>query len=50
MRVALAIIAGTSATFIFEDTSGDIEGGLGNYDNATLIIAKGMKMQLPFIR
>ena len=52
MRVALAIIAGTVATFIFED----IEGEERRWTSiafmiivffGTIIVAKGMKMQLP---
>lgn len=52
LRVALAVIAGTAATFIFED----IEGEERRWASiafmiiiffATIIIAKGMKMQLP---
>ena len=51
MRVALAIIAGTAATFIFED----IEGEDRRWASiafmiivffGTIIVAKGMKMQL----
>ena len=52
MRVALAIIAGTAATFLFED----IEGEDRRWASiafmiivffGTIIVAKGMKMQLP---
>ncbi|MCV0393240.1 MAG: hypothetical protein K5790_08155 [Nitrosopumilus sp.] len=52
MRVALAIIAGTAATFIFEE----IEGEERRWASiafmiilffGTIIVAKGMKMQLP---
>ncbi|MFQ5497862.1 MAG: hypothetical protein ACE5DU_08275 [Nitrosopumilus sp.] len=52
MRVALAVIAGTAATFIFED----IEGEERRWASivfmiivffGTIIVAKGMKMQLP---
>jgi len=52
MRVVLAVIAGTIATFIFED----IEGEDRRWASiafmiivffGTIIIAKGMKMQLP---
>ena len=52
MRVVLAVIAGTVATFIFED----IEGEERRWASiafmiivffGTIIIAKGMKMQLP---
>ena len=52
MRVALAIIAGTSATFIFEDIEGEDRrwasiGFMIGIFFATVIIAKEMKMQLP---
>jgi len=52
MRVALAIIAGTSATFIFEDIEGEERrwasiGFMVVIFFATVIVAKGMKMQLP---
>ncbi len=52
MRVALAIIAGTSATFIFEDIEGEDRrwasiGFMIVIFFATIIVAKGMKMQLP---
>ena len=52
MRVALAVIAGTSATFIFDG----IEGEESRWSSigfmiivffGTIIVAKGMKMQLP---
>jgi len=52
MRVSLAIIAGTAATFIFED----IEGEERRWSSiafmiivffGSIIVAKGMKMQLP---
>ncbi len=52
MRIALAIIAGTAATFIFED----IEGEERRWSSiafmiilffGSIIVAKGMKMQLP---
>ena len=52
LRVGLAILAGTTATFIFED----IEGEDRRWASiafmiivfaATIIVAKGMKMQLP---
>jgi len=52
MRVALAIIAGASATFIFDD----IEGEERRWSSiafmiilfiGSIIVAKGMKMQLP---
>ena len=52
MRVALAIIAGTSATFIFEDIEGEdrrwasIVFMIGIFF-ATIIVAKEMKIQLP---
>jgi hypothetical protein len=52
MRVALAIIAGTAATFIFEDIEGEERrwasiGFMIVIFFGTVIIAKGMKMQLP---
>jgi len=52
MRVALAIIAGTSATFIFEGIEGEDRrwasiGFMIVIFFATVIVAKGMKMQLP---
>ena len=52
LRVSLAIIAGTTATFIFED----IEGEERRWSSiafmiiifaGTIVIAKGMKLQLP---
>ena len=52
MRIALAIIAGTAATFIFED----IEGEERRWTSivfmiilfiGSIFVAKGMKMQLP---
>ncbi len=52
MRIALAIIAGTAATFIFED----IEGEERRWTSiafmiilffGSIMVAKGMKMQLP---
>ena len=52
MRIALAIIAGTAATFIFED----IEGEERRWASiafmiilffGSIMVAKGMKMQLP---
>jgi len=52
MRIALAIIAGAAATFIFED----IEGEERRWSSiafmiilffGSIIVAKGMKMQLP---
>ncbi len=52
LRVALAVIAGTSATFIFEDIEGEDRrwasiGFMIIVFIATIIIAKEMKMQLP---
>jgi len=52
MRVALAIIAGTAATFIFEDIEGEDRrwasiGFMIVIFFGTVIVAKGMKMQLP---
>lgn len=52
MRVALAIIAGTAATFIFEDIEGEERrwasiGFMIVIFFGTIIVAKGMKMQLP---
>ena len=52
MRVALAVIAGTSATFIFEDIEGEDRrwasiGFMIGIFFATIIVAKQMKMQLP---
>ena len=52
MRVALAVIAGISATFIFEGIEGEERrwasiGFMIGIFFATIIIAKGMKMQLP---
>jgi hypothetical protein len=52
MRIALAIIAGISATFIFEDIEGEDRrwssiGLMIVLFLGTIIIAKGMKMQLP---
>jgi len=52
MRVALAIIAGTAATFIFEDIEGEDRrwasiGFMIVIFVGTVIVAKGMKMQLP---
>ena len=52
LRVALAIIAGTSATFIFEDIEGEERrwasiGYMIGIFFATVIVAKSMKMQLP---
>jgi hypothetical protein len=52
MRVALAIIAGTAATFIFEDIEGEDRrwasiGFMIVIFFGTVIVAKAMKMQLP---
>jgi len=52
MRVALAIIAGTAATFIFEDIEGEERrwssiGFMIILFFVTIMVAKGMKMQLP---
>ena len=52
MRVALAIIAGAAATFIFEDIEGEERrwssiGFMIILFFATIMVAKGMKMQLP---
>ena len=52
MRVALAIIAGTAATFIFEGIEGEERrwasiGIMIVIFFGTIIVAKGMKMQLP---
>ena len=52
MRVALAVIAGTSATFIFADIEGEERrwasiGFMIIVFFASIIVAKGMKMQLP---
>ena len=52
MRVALAIIAGTAATFIFEGIEGEERrwasiGFMIIVFFGTVIVAKGMKMQLP---
>ncbi|HSG84165.1 MAG TPA: hypothetical protein VLA08_06370, partial [Nitrosopumilus sp.] len=52
MRVALAILAGTAATFIFEDIEGEERrwasiGFMILVFFGTVIVAKGMKMQLP---
>ena len=52
MRVALAIIAGTAATFIFEGIEGEERrwasiGFMIIIFFGTIIVAKGMKMQLP---
>lgn len=52
LRVALAVIAGTAATFIFEDIEGEERrwasiGFMIIVFFGTVIVAKGMKMQLP---
>ncbi len=52
MRIALAIIAGTAATFIFEDIEGEERrwssiGFMIIVFFGSIIVAKGMKMQLP---
>ena len=52
MRVALAVIAGTAATFIFEDIEGEDRRWASIafmiiLFSATIIVAKSMKMQLP---
>ena len=52
MRVALAIIAGTSATFIFADIEGEERrwasiGYMIFLFFVSIMVAKGMKMQLP---
>ena len=52
LRVCLAIIAGTSATFIFEDIEGEERrwasiGFMIIIFAGTIMVAKGMKMQLP---
>ena len=52
LRVSLAIIAGTVATFIFEDIEGEERrwssiGFMIIIFAGTIVIAKGMKMQLP---
>ena len=52
LRVALAILAGISATFIFEDIEGEERrwasiGFMIGIFFATVIVAKSMKMQLP---
>ena len=52
MRVVLAVIAGTSATFIFADIEGEERrwssiGFMIIVFFGTIIVAKGMKMQLP---
>lgn len=52
LRIALAVIAGASATFIFEDIEGEERrwssiGFMIIVFIGTIIVAKGMKMQLP---
>ena len=52
MRVALAVIAGTAATFIFEGIEGEERrwasiGFMIIIFFGTIIVAKGMKIQLP---
>ncbi len=52
MRVILAVLAGTAATFIFEDIEGEDRrwssiGFMIIVFFGTIIVAKGMKMQLP---
>ena len=52
LRVALAVIAGTAATFIFEDIEGEDRrwasiGFMIIVFIGTIIVAKGMKIQLP---
>ena len=52
LRVCLAVIAGTAATFIFEDIEGEDRrwasiGFMIIVFFGTIIVAKGMKMQLP---
>ena len=52
LRVALAVIAGTAATFIFEDIEGEDRrwasiGLMIIVFMGTIVVAKGMKMQLP---
>jgi hypothetical protein len=52
MRVALAIIAGAAATFIFEDIEGEERrwssiGFMIILFFVTIMVAKGMKMRLP---
>ncbi|NQV39492.1 MAG: hypothetical protein HQ505_02990 [Nitrosopumilus sp.] len=52
MRIALAIIAGTAATFLFEGFEGEDRrwasiGFMIVIFFASVIVAKGMKMQLP---
>ena len=52
LRVGLAVIAGTAATFIFEDIEGEERrwasiGFMIIIFAGTIVVAKGMKMQLP---
>jgi hypothetical protein len=52
LRVGLAILAGTAATFIFEDIEGEERrwasiGFMIVIFAGTIVVAKGMKMQLP---
>ncbi len=52
LRVGLAVIAGTMATFIFEDIEGEERrwasiGFMIIIFAGTIVVAKGMKMQLP---
>jgi hypothetical protein len=52
LRIGLAIIAGSAATFIFDDIEGEERrwasiGFMIIIFFATIIVAKGMKMQLP---
>ena len=52
MRIALAVIAGAAATFIFEDIEGEERrwssiGFMIIVFLGSIIVAKGMKMQLP---
>ena len=52
MRIVLAVIAGTVSTFIFEDIEGEERrwasiGFMIIVFFGTVIVAKGMKMQLP---
>ncbi|MGI9566104.1 MAG: hypothetical protein ACR2LL_03700 [Nitrosopumilus sp.] len=52
LRVGLAVLAGTAATFIFEDIEGEDRrwasiGFMIVIFMGTIIVAKGMKMQLP---
>ena len=52
LRIALAVIAGTATTFMFEDIEGEERrwasiGFMIIVFFASIIVAKGMKMQLP---